>query len=53
MIPGLLRRVRVLEDEVNQARPKSRKLWLYITVAVFIVGWIMIGGDKMDRDGDL
>ena len=41
MIPGLLRRVNILEEELNVQKLNARRLWM-----MGIIGWILIGGNE-------
>ena len=47
VIPSLLRRVLLLEDELNEEKRNSRKLWMLVIMALLIVGWLLFGVDDI------
>ena len=46
MIPGLLRRVNILEEELNMQKLNARRLWMLLILAMGIIGWMLIGGNE-------
>ena len=37
----------MLEDALNEQKITSRKLWMFVVMALLIVGWVLFGGDKI------